>query len=185
VTAAEDRAEDLVWYVAYGSNLSWTRFSWYLDRCRRAAPPRRWAAVEVPHRLLFARTSARWEGGGVAFLDPAPTEGVRTLGRAWLLGRDQFADLLAQECGLPVGSLEVPALDAACVIAYPGHWYGCLVPLGHCEGWPMITFTDEGAADLVPSAPGPAYRAVVAEGLSEAHGLTADEAAAYIATRSP
>jgi hypothetical protein len=185
VTAAADRAADLVWYVAYGSNLSWRRFSWYLERCRDSTPPRRWAAVEVPHRLLFARTSTRWEDAGVAFLDPAPTPGVRSLCRAWLLTREQFADVLAQECGLAVGSLEVPPLEAASIVARPGHWYGCLVPLGSHQGWPLVTFTDEGAADLVPIGPGPAYRAVIAEGLAEAHGLTPDEAADYIDRHSP
>jgi len=173
------------WYVSYGSNLSSGRFRRYLDHCRDKSEPWRWAAVEVPHRLLFARDSTTWGGGGVAFLDPAATPGARTLGRAWLVTWDQFADVLAQECGLPVGSVEVPALDAGCVITRPGHWYGCVVPLGRHEGWPMVTFTDEAGADLLPTGPGAAYRAVVSEGLAEAHGLSAVEAAAYIARHSP
>lgn len=170
-----------VWYVAYGSNLSADRFHRYLERCRDVTPPWRWAPVEVPHRLLFARQSSRWGGGGVAFLDPLPTVGATTLGRAWLLTREQFADVLAQECGLPIASVEVPDLGAGFVIAQPDHWYGCVVPLGRHQGWPLVTFTDEGAVALVPGRPGPAYRAVVALGLSETHGLTADEAEAYIA----
>lgn len=174
-----------VWYVAYGSNLSSTRFARYLAACRDPSPPWRWAPVEVPHRLLFARTSARWGGGGVAFLDPKPSPEARTRGRAWLLTRLQFADVLAQECGLPVGSVEVPALDGGCIIARPGHWYGCVVPIGQQEGWPMVTFTDEAAGDLVLSAPGSAYRATVAEGLAESHGLTPAEADSYIARHSP
>jgi len=183
VTAADD--PHLVWYIAYGSNLSSARFGQYLERCRDTTGPRRWAALEVPHRLLFARTSSRWGGGGVAFLDPLPTLGVRTRGRGWLVTWEQFADVLAQECGLPVGSLDATALPVATLIAHPGHWYGCIVPLGRHDGWPMVTFTDEAAADLVPSGPGPAYRAVITEGLAEAYGLTSEEAAAYIATHSP
>ena len=97
---------------------------------------------------------------------------------------EQFADVLAQECGLPVGSVEVPALDIGCVVARPGHWYGCVVPLGRHQGWPMVTFTDEAAAGLVAGGPGPAYRAVIAEGLAEAHGLSAEEADDYIARHS-
>ncbi|MEO5678151.1 MAG: gamma-glutamylcyclotransferase family protein [Acidimicrobiales bacterium] len=173
------------WYVAYGSNLSSSRFSRYLAACRDTSPPWRWAAVEVPHRLLFARESRTWGGGGVAFLDPATTPGVRTLGRAWLVTWEQLADVVAQECGLPVGSIEVPPLDAACVVLRPGHWYGCIVPLAWHQGWPMVTFTDETAADLERSGPGPTYRAVIAEGLAEAHGLGAAEASAYIARHSP
>ena len=172
------------WYVAYGSNLSSARFGRYLAGCRDTAPPWRWAPVEVPHRLLFARTTERWGGGGVAFLDPEPSPGALTLGRAWLVTLEQFADVLAQECGLPVGSVAVPALDGGCVVAYPGHWYGCVVPLGSREGWPMVTFTDELAGGLVFSAPGAAYRAVVTEGLIETHALTPAEADAYIARHS-
>jgi len=172
------------WYVAYGSNLSAARFRRYLDRCRDPAEPWRWAAVEVPHRLLFARESRHWGGGGVAFLDPAPTPGAGTRGRAWLLTRAQFADVLAQECGLAVGTVEVPVLDTAFVVLHPGHWYGCVLPLGPLDGWPMVTFTDEAAADLVPGRPGAAYRAVVAEGLAETHGLNPTEADAYITRHS-
>ncbi len=186
MTAQRDRAPSrLVWYVGYGSNLSSSRFGRYVARCRDTAPPRRWEAVEVPHRLLFARESSTWGGGGVAFLDPAPTPGARTRGRAWLVTLDQFADVLAQECGLPVGSVEVPALDGGLVVAHPDHWYGCVVPLGPLDGWPMVTFTDEGAAGLVAGAPGPAYRAVIAEGLAEAHGLSPADAEAYITRHSP
>lgn len=174
-----------VWYVAYGSNLSSARFARYLAGCRDSTPPWRWAPVEVAHRLLFARTSERWEGGGVAFLDPEPTVDAHTLGRAWLVTREQFADVLAQECGLPVGTVEMPALDGGCVVSYPDHWYGCVVPLGRREGWPMVTFTDESAAGLVLSPPGPAYRAVVAQGLAETHGLTPAEADAYVALHAP
>jgi len=170
--------------VAYGSNLSSARFRRYLDRCRDPSEPEQWAAVEVPHRLMFARESSTWGGGGVAFLDPAATPGERTRGRAWLVTGEQFADVLAQECGLPVGSVTVPELDGGSVVARPGHWYGCVVPLGWHEGWPMVTFTDEAAAGLVAGGPGPAYRAVVKEGLAEAHHLTDDEADAYIARHS-
>ena len=174
-----------VWYVAYGSNLSTARFARYLAECRDPSPPWRWAPVEVAHRLLFARTSERWGGGGVAFLDPEPTVGALTLGRGWLVTREQFSDVLAQECDLAVGSVEVPELDGGFIVAHPGLWYGCVVPLGKREGWPMVTFTDESAAGLVLSPPGHAYRAVVSEGLAEAHGLSPTEAAAYIARHSP
>ena len=172
------------WYVGYGSNLSSSRFARYLAGCRDTTPPWRWDPVEVPHRLLFARESVRWGGGGVAFLDPVPTPGTRTLGRAWLVTWEQFADVLAQECGLPVGSVDAPAVRGARYIPHPGHWYGFVVPLGAREGWPMVTFTDEAAGSLDLRPPGPAYRAVIIEGLAESHGLSAEEATDYIARHS-
>lgn len=183
--------DELVWYVAYGSNLSEERFRRYLDGCRDRSDSRRWAAVMVAHRLVFARRSSPWGGGGVAFLDPLPDPTACTRGRAWLLTLEQFADILAQECGLPVGSIAapsfegaVPTLEGGCVVAVPGHWYGCAVPLGWRDGWPLVTFTDEAAGDLVPNPPGAAYRAVIAQGLIESHGLSPDEADTYIARLS-
>jgi gamma-glutamylcyclotransferase (GGCT)/AIG2-like uncharacterized protein YtfP len=173
------------WYVGYGSNLCSARFRRYLDGCRDRSEPWRWAPVEVPHRLLFARESPRWGGGGVAFLDPSAEPAARTLGRAWLLSSEQLADVMAQECGLPVGSIKVPAVGATPVVARPDRWYGCIVPLGRLDGWPMVTLTDAGAARLAPNPPGPAYRAAVAGGLAETHGLTPADAVAYIARHSP
>jgi gamma-glutamylcyclotransferase (GGCT)/AIG2-like uncharacterized protein YtfP len=175
------------WYVGYGSNLSAARFRRYLDGCRDRSEPWRWAPVEVRHRLLFARQSTRWGGGGVAFLDPSPDPAERTLGRGWLLTWEQLADVQAQECRLAPGSVEVPVVDqeAEPVVTVPDRWYGCLLPLGQLDGWPMVTVTDAGAAALPPNPPGPAYRAVIARGLVETHGLTTAEADAYLARHSP
>lgn len=170
-----------MWYVGYGSNLSASRFARYVAECRDATPPERWAAVELAHRLIFARESRTWGGGGVAFLDPVETPGERTLGRAWLVTGEQFADVLAQECGLAVGSIEVPEGIGTAGLSRPGHWYGCVVNLGMHEGWPMFTFTDEAAGALELRPPGPAYRVVIIEGLAESHGLSLDEGAAYLA----
>jgi len=101
-----------------------------------------------------------------------------------LLTAEQFCDVAALECGLPVGSVELPPLDAGCVTAYPGHWYGCILPLGRLDAWPMVTFTDEAVAVRVANSPGAAYRAVIAAGLAETHGLTPVEADAYISRHS-
>ncbi len=70
----------LIWYVAYGSNLSRARFGCYLTGgtpvgARRAnpgardpSPPRADTALTLPGQVYFADTSAMW-GGGVAFYD--------------------------------------------------------------------------------------------------------------------
>ena len=58
----------LVFYFAYGSNLSWTQM-------QRRCPEARFKCVAAlrEHRLAFTRTSERWQGGGVA--DVAPDSG--------------------------------------------------------------------------------------------------------------
>ena len=64
-----------VWYVAYGSNLSLTRFRCYLAGgrpaggmrdyvgCRDKRDPERIVSVDVPGGLVFAGESKTWSGG--------------------------------------------------------------------------------------------------------------------------
>src|SRR6266516_3153562 len=97
---------ELIWYVAYGSNLASERFRCYLaggrpagarrryDGCRDTRPPRAGRAVELPGGIFFALRSRVW-GGGMAFYDPALPG--RAAAHAYLLTRGQFADVLAQE----------------------------------------------------------------------------------------
>ena len=79
----------LVWYVAYGSNLSQDRFACYvagrpaggrpaqLPGCRDRTPPREIVGLPAPGPLRFGGLSRVW-GGGLAFLDPE-----RRRGGAW------------------------------------------------------------------------------------------------------
>src|SRR6187431_3816575 len=71
-----------VWYVSYGSNMSWRRFACYIEggtppggsrrnpgaRDRRL--PERIIPVDLPGTVYFAGESPQW-GGGVAFYDHA------------------------------------------------------------------------------------------------------------------
>ncbi len=152
-------SEELVWYVAYGSNLLRERFLCYLaggsfegsDVHRGAAdpaPPRDEAAMTVPYERYFAYEVPRWGGGGVAFVDPY-VRGT-TLGRAYLITQGQFADVVAQE-------------NAA------AGWYGCTLGLGERDGVPVLTFTslDRGPA----RAPSASYLDVIARGEAETERL--------------
>jgi gamma-glutamylcyclotransferase (GGCT)/AIG2-like uncharacterized protein YtfP len=195
VVAGGDWLKAYAWYVAYGSNLCRERFLLYLAGgphpvtgeehrgAREATPPRADLAVSIPHRLVFSRTGRAWEGGGVAFVDPAVGSGVAH-GRAWLITREQLADVLAQEAGCDAPVLGDDVLRApAPVDVAPGRWYGCVVPLGDRDGWPMATFTAADAAAHPLRAPGPAYRDVVARGLREID-VGADEIDDYLAAAS-
>ena len=99
-------------------------------------------------------------------------------GAAEALTRGALSELVARGPG------------AACSLSAAGSsWYGLCVFLGLHEGLPVLTFTTEQQAELetgagawAPSAPSPAYRAVVAAGLREC-GLGDDEAQRYISER--
>ena len=108
----------LVWYASYGSNLSEERFACYIAGgrprgasrtfagARDASPPRDSVALELPHQLYFSGESRIW-GGSPAFVDREPSDGVVALARGYLIGWDQFEDVIAQENGRPSSSIEI------------------------------------------------------------------------------
>jgi len=203
----------LVWYAAYGSNLWSARFLTYLaggpvplspagrvqDGARDPSPPRADTPARLPGRLLFGRSSSGWGGGGIAFLDTAPEPTPdpepppqdrqdRVLGRLWLITAGQFADVASQENGhpLPPEAAHPSALEPGGHLDVGPGWYGRLLHLGAGpDGHPVLTFTCPDPASVPRRAPHPAYRQVIARGLTEAWGLTASEAAAYLAGCEP
>lgn len=168
-------AEMDVWYVSYGSNLAAARFGCYLRGgtpagarrgtvgCRDARPAREWRRLVLPWRLRFGGESTVW-GGGVAYVDVG-TPG-RTHARAWRISTDQFADVVAQENGVPRGSVDVDAGTlAGGGTLLPSRSYGRLVALPAIRGLPAVTFTCE----QVPPhrRPSPSYRSMMRTGLAE------------------
>lgn len=99
---------DLVWYAAYGSNLSRERFMRYLEGGRPEGstfteagtpdptPPRDSRAVVLRRRLVFAGWSHRWEGA-TAHLMAEHDPSARTLARLYLVSREQLESVCAQE----------------------------------------------------------------------------------------
>jgi hypothetical protein len=180
---------DLVWYAAYGSNLSRDRFDFYL---RGGRPPgathdypgsrdtsvpaddRPW---EIAPELGFGGTSKTW-GGGVAFVDPDSTGGAKA--RLYLITLEQFADVVAQENWLAPGSVAVADVGAEVHLGVD-RMYGLVVPLGELDGYPVATFTQHRGA--VAAAPSIAYLGHIARGLREAHGMSDDEIVAYLVTK--
>jgi hypothetical protein len=156
--------DDLVWYVAYGSNMCAARFQCYLSGgrpsggsrtylgCRDTSPPRRDLGIHLPGGLVFAGASGVW-GGGMAFF--APRADGQLAGRAYLITVGQLNDVAAQET-----------------------WYETLLPLDDRDGLPMFTITS--LEELEPTPPTAAYLRTVLAGLSETFSWTADERANYL-----
>jgi hypothetical protein len=186
-----------VWYVSYGSNMSESRLACYIEGgcpvggtrhnpgARDPRPPRHSIGIELPGSVYFAGQSTQW-GGGVAFYDhetPGPS-----VGRAYLVTAQQFADIAAQEMHrvpdpddpieeIVLGGLD-PDLDGRHHVG-PGH-YETLVEVGRIAGAPMLTFTAPHGIDHVDhNAPSAAYLAMLADGLREGHGWDDDEIRGY------
>ncbi|GAA3856730.1 hypothetical protein GCM10022243_22410 [Saccharothrix violaceirubra] len=188
-----------VWYVAYGSNVLYSRFACYLrggtpegtthvyPGCRDRTPPAADVPLTVPGRLYFATHSPVW-GGGRAFLDPDADSTVAA--RAYLITAGQFADVAAQEMYREPGE----EFDLSTVLSVGRHEFGTgryetLVCLGHRDGHPLLTFTSPWRpADVEHVPPSAAYLGVIARGLVESHGFTDARLADYFAgtaVRSP
>jgi len=142
------KKNDLVWYACYGSNLCADRFMRYIERCADHTPPRDSKPVIIPHKLYFAKASAKWENKAVAFVEPLPAEGVRTLGRAYLISKEQFADIQLMECGQSKKG-----------------WYRHELKLGVIGKYPISCFTSPGI--LAANNPSEKYLDVIRKGLRE------------------
>jgi hypothetical protein len=206
-----------VYYASYGSNLLTARFLAYLlgghvagnsaghAGARDPTPPPHSIALRVRPPLRFARASARWNGGGVCFLDvspaAAPLETVGPEGRAgtwvrgWLVSKEQFVDVVHQENGvLPTEEIiRVTHIDDL-IAGGPGRgldldlgWYGHLFYLGDApDGVPVLTFTCPpevlASSEGLHNPPSLEYARVIYQGLLEC-GLPASVAHEYLTGR--
>jgi hypothetical protein len=194
-----DPNQQKVWYASYGSNMRWKRFKGYIDgkpvpgvaRVPQGSsdptPPSAVEAIELPQGLYFGAQSFNWlddegneRGAGFTTLDERPKG---ALGRAYLITLNQFMDVVAQENGMPVGSLAPLDIDkvkdAKNVEMFPEDLYSHLQYGGEMMGDPIMSFTGNHEHDL--SHPSDGYAWVIGQGLIEAHGLREEQAAEYIA----
>jgi len=175
---------ELVWYVAYGSNLCRARLQRYLDLGPDPSPPRGDRPLTIGHPLFFAGASTVWTGGR-AYVDHVATGPTTTLARAWLLTRPQWDDLHARESGPGHGGGTDPAsLAEGQAQLVGGGRYDMVLGLGRHGGIPVVTFTGPDRLDPATCArPAPAYLEQITTGLHEAHGLAVADAVAYLLDR--
>jgi len=135
--------------------------------------PRESLGMEFPSQITFAGESRRW-GRGVAFLEhrrvSRGTPGA--LGRRYLITRQQFEDVFAQENGQPTSAIEFD--NGAESQPYPisKGWYGALVTLEPVDGVPVFTFTSpEPPETRISNPPSVEYLRTIATGLSQVHDI--------------
>ncbi|CAM2961977.1 Histone deacetylase [Prescottella defluvii] len=157
-----------VWYVSYGSNMSWARLDCYLRGGRPVGGGRTYLGardpgapadrigVRLPGTVYFAGESLVW-GGGRAFY--APEVPGDTAACAYLVTAEQFDDIHSQE---------PPCYDR-------------ILDLGTRDGTPLRTFTSVAAReDVTVTAPSGPYLATMTVGLREVFGWSSERAQAYL-----
>ncbi|MGF6888938.1 hypothetical protein ABIA39_008409 [Nocardia sp. GAS34] len=191
-------AAPAVWYVAYGSNLLAGRLNYYVEGGRPAGaartypgfrdrtPPRDRRALMLPGTVYFAWESPVW-GGAVAFYaERAVDDWPRgAAARGYLLSAGQFEDLLAQEMyrvpGVGTG-VDLDRVVREGVVRLGEGRYETLRYVGDVDGFPAVTFTapwDPATVEI--RRPGPRYLGMLAAGLRESHGWSANRIHAYLA----
>ncbi len=184
----------LIWYASYGSNLSAERLACYIAGGRPSgatrtyvgardnSPPLDAVALEISYQLYFSGESRVW-GGSPAFIDTKPAEGVVGFARAYLIGWDQFEDVVAQENGRSSTSIEVDNHDLV-----PGFSrqigsgrYENLLCTERLNDMPVVTFTAPWSmSEVTPGPPSAGYLAMLIAGLREAHDLSDKELTSYL-----
>ena len=171
--------DDLVWYVAFGSNMDSDRLSCYLaggrpegasrtyTGARDPSPPRRAVPTTIPHRLSFGGRSCVW-GGGVAFVEVARDHTVTTPAVAWLITVEQLADLIAQENGLePPGPVPADLPGPGQKGRVAGGRYDMLVGVGVIDGHRAVVLTS--GRTPPPNPPTEHYLAMIRRGRERWH----------------
>ncbi|THD31262.1 MAG: hypothetical protein DI588_12805 [Flavobacterium johnsoniae] len=187
---------NLVWYLAYGSNLASSRFNCYITGgmpagsgsdykgCLDTTLPKETKNAVISHTLYFAKNSKTWQQGGVAFITPSETDS-KTYARLYLITKEQLADIAMQE----TNSNERPELDFDFAERNGRHifkspsWYGLLLYLGEDSGMPIFTLTS--TVQIEPKVkPSREYLATIMKGLIESHSLTLGQVYNYLSDKA-
>jgi hypothetical protein len=187
-------SERLVWYASYGSNLCQARFMRYITGgrppgvshshggARDKRPPRADMGLALPHQLYFAGTSKVWNGSP-CFVDTDVTPGAFSHARAYLIGWEQFEDIVAQENGRLSVPIELGPDDLAPGLTHQlgSRRYENVLCLGPFDGVPVLSLTSPWSMSSAEiDAPSIAYLKVLITGLREVHGLPDEEIVAYL-----
>ncbi|MEO6955206.1 MAG: hypothetical protein ABI137_00555 [Antricoccus sp.] len=184
---------DLIWYAAYGSNLSQNRLMHYLAGGQPQSAQRAYAGARDPRRpratkslllpgeVYFAWQSTTW-GGGVAFYDP--TVLGASAGRAYLITASQFADIAAQEMHRPSGTdLDLaPFGSGTTSLSLGAGRYETLQLICRLDDIPVLTFTSAQRHRRYNSPVGP-YLKLMARGIKQSHDWSPDRIEQYLLSR--
>ena len=191
--------DSLVWYVSYGSNMSSSRFSCYINGgqplnasrsykgCRDSSPPVKSTTWVLPGSVVFGGTFYAWDPRGSGAALYVPSDYSASIARAWLISFQQFKDVIAQENGKEPGEFDNvldPIFNEDLINSTIGNGpYNKIVYCGKYEGFPAFTFTTSlDFESIVLNAPSEAYLNCLAVGLAETLGLSFGNAKNYLSS---
>ena len=135
---------EYVWYACYGSNMNYSRFMDYVDRCADKTPPVADGTFNFQQNIYFAKSASGWDDGGKAFLDD--TCPGFAFGRIYKITRNQFMDIKCLE----------------------GRDYRRRLDLGTVAGLPVYSFTDQ-QKNYPERMPSVRYFNTILDGLAECY----------------
>lgn len=189
----ENDRNGMIWYASYGSNICRERFLCYIRGGKPNGSNKRYPGcadktlpvtdqeIMIQSELYFARSSKTWSGGGVGFLKNHFGGDSQSLGRMYLITRDQFIDVVKQETERPQVTINFDlAIKSGDYVFLQRSWYGRIVYLGVQNGYPIFTFTGE--ADQEANPPDDAYLKMIIDGIREVYVFSNEEIADYFLT---
>jgi hypothetical protein len=185
-----------VWYASYGSNIYMERFLCYIrggvppgstkkeKGCRDKTLPKDTQPIDIPYPLYFTKQSKRW-GGGVAFIGHTKDHENLTLGRMYLITKEQFIDVLKQENDYAgscfIDFKKIKETGKGLVLR---SWYGTGIYIGDFDKVPIFTFTAYWDIGMEPfTAPSNDYLRTIALGLIESHSCSNQEIVEYLISK--
>jgi len=178
--------EEKIWYASYGSNILEDRFNCYIKGgkpngsnnlykgCTDKTLPTESEEIYIKSELYFANKSKSWNGSGVGFIKTDFDENKTTLGKMYLITREQFIEVVKQETNNN-GELNIDfekAQKSGSLVFREKSWYGNLLYLGEQNGNPIFTFTNERNLTDKINAPNKEYLSMIISGLKETYNLS-------------
>jgi hypothetical protein len=190
--------KDLVWYACYGSNLYKKRFLYYIKGgrpegstksykgCSDKSIPRDDKRRTIPYELYFSKESPSWENMGVAFIKSEKDDSIETLGRMYLIRKDQFAEVVRQEGNKDPDNDSIivntdAAISSGSYIVPEISWYGRIIYLGSERGFPVFTCTATWTDEKIElNCPGEEYLKCIIKGIKETYGYKDERIIEYL-----
>ena len=170
-----------IWYASYGSNILEDRFHCYIRGgkpkgsnttycgCNDKTLPIDNEDLYIPSELYFAKKSIKsWNGGGVGFI-ANKFGNERTLGRMYLITKEQFIDVIKQECDI-VQDIKLDfelIVNQGSFVLQETKWYNKIIYLSDQAGHPIFTFTHDGDYFDEINKPDKNYLKLIMDGLKE------------------
>jgi len=186
---------EYIWYASYGSNILEERFLFYILGGKPIGSTKEYIGskdktfpikneeIYINSELYFAKKSSTWNGGGVCFININFDKQIQTLGRMYLITKEQFLDIVRQETGTE-NSLNFDIKDVmnnGFSIVKERSWYVKIIYLGNQDDYPIFTISSE--INFDPTKPDKNYLKTIIRGLQETYNLNEEEIKDYLITK--